>query len=286
MNKSFFLLLAFLVPNALICQEKIDKELLKKDLDVLKSNLETYHTGLNTYTSKQDLDRWFTETKDNLQDATPLDFFKKVVELNELIKNGHTFFHINPAQRGENLLMPSFTIYEDKAQFYVKSVQSKEYSGIIGKRIISINEVPIEEVFEALLVYEERDGNNTTQPKEELLFSFARKYALEYGNSEQTRIEIEENGKSKLINLPNVAFGEEVQKTDELFDNGGVYSTVKDSIATLTIETFNEVALKKTGYKSKLKAFFTSVKNNNVKHLIIDVRNKLSLRVQLSAISD
>ena len=268
-----FFLLIFLSPQVIIGQEKIDKELLYEDLDVLKANLATYHTGLYTYTSKEDFDEWFTETKNSLQDATALDFFKKLIELNELIQNGHTFFHLNPEQRGKELLTPGFSIYKDKGQFYVRSVEDREYSEIIGQRIISINDVPVEQVFQKLLVYHERDGNNMTQPTEELLFSFPRKYALEYGDADSTLIEVGQNDSYKKIKLPNVPYGKEVRKTDELFDAGGVHFTIKDSMAVLTIETFNATPLKKDGYKAKLKTFFNRLEKDEIKHLAIDVRN-------------
>lgn len=263
-------MLFFLLTNVIIGQEKIDKELLGKDLDVLKANLETYHTGLYTYTSKEDFEKWFNQTKQSLTDATPLEFYKKLKELNTLIKNGHTWFHINPEQIGVDLLMPSFKIYKNADKFYIKKSENQE---IVGKEILSIDEMLIDKVFNQLLKYKERDGNNSTQPTEELIYDFGRTYALHYGSRPQTQLVILDKETKKEITLENTLFEEFSHKTDELFDNGGIEFSIKDSIATLKVETFNLKPLKKAKYSSKLKLFFKEIENNNINHLIIDVRN-------------
>ena len=275
MGKSIIcLLLSSIICCIVLSQEKkIDKHLLIKDIEVLKTNLETYHTGLYTYTSKEKFNKWYLETKMEMEDMSSLDFFKKLNELNQFIQNGHTFFHINPEQRGKDLLMPSFKIYKDHKLFYIKSIKGSKDSEIIGKQVISINKIPIAEVFKNLLKYEKRDGSNITQPTEELIYSFAAKYALEYGNSLKTTITITDNGKTEEIILPNIPFEGITQKTDDLFDNGGIVFNIKDSIALLTVQTFNEIPLKKVKYKSRLKAIFQKIKEEKLKHLIIDVRD-------------
>ena len=269
-RKIRFLLLIFFVSNFIISQDKIDKELLKKDLDVLKANLEAYHTGLYTYTSKEEFEQWYSDTKMNLEDATSLEFFRKLMELNTLIKNGHTRFHLNPEQRGKDLLMPSFNIYKDKDLFYIKECDNPE---LIGKQIATIDKMPIAEVFEHLLNFVERDGNNLTQPTDELVYSFSRKYPLAYGNSPKTRLEIWNDQEIEEIVFTNIPYEGLYPKTDYLYDNGGVEFSIKDSVALLTVQTFNPTPLKKDNYLSKLKTLFTEIEKEKIKHLIIDVRN-------------
>ncbi|MFD0862531.1 S41 family peptidase [Sungkyunkwania multivorans] len=270
MNKLLLSLLLFLPLNTILGQKKIDKELLIKDLDVLKANLEAYHTGLYTYTTKAAFEQWYSETKVNLSDASSLEFYKKLSELNTFIKNGHTWFHINPEQIGTDGLMPSFKIYKDNEKFYIKEATNQE---IIGKEIVSIDEVAIGEVFDQLLRYKERDGNNRTQPTEELIYNFGRTYALHYGSRPQTQLVILEGTTRKEITLKNIPFGKFSHKTDELFDHGGLEFSIENSIATLKVETFNLYPLKKAKYSSKLKRLFKEIKKQNINHLIIDIRN-------------
>jgi len=270
MKKTIALLLALTIPSVLLTQESIDQELLRQDLDVLKANLEAYHTGLYTYTTQAEFENWYADTKKNLKDTSSHEFFKKINELNGLIRNGHTFFHINPEQRGKDLQMPAFKVYKDGEAFFIRECQDPK---LIGKQIIAINNLPVTQVFDVLLKYEERDGNNLSQPTEELLFSFARKFALEYGNSAQTELKILDGGKTRLVVLKTIPFEEVTQKTDYLFDHGGVEFSIKDSIAVLTVQTFNKVPLKKAQYTAKLKTLFKEIAANGLNHLIIDVRN-------------
>ncbi len=270
MKRLFSLLLIFSTSNILLCQEKISKELLAQDLDVLRANLQAYHTGLYTYSSKEEFEKWFKETKENIDDATSLEFFKKINELNILIKNGHTWFHINPEQRGENYLMPSFEIFKDNKRFYVKKSENQD---INGKEIIAVDGRPINKVFDALLTYKERDGHNLSQPSEELIHNFGRTYALHYGNRSKTQLKVIDDTVERDFVLENIPFGESSKKTDELFDTGGVEFSIKNSLATLTIQTFNKEPLKKAKYASKLKTLFKEIKKKNINHLIIDIRN-------------
>jgi len=274
MHKKFTLLiLVFLFTNTTYGQTSISKSALAQDLDVLKLNLETYHTGLYTYTSKKEFDRWFEKAKENLNDATAYQFFRKINELNSIIRNGHTYFIINPNERELNLKMPPFSIYKFKNSFYVKSVTTTENQAIIGKEIVSLNGVNISEVFHRLLNYKKRDGNNSTQPKEELLDSFSITYAIHYGTKEKTSVEILNNSIVKTIELVNVPFNKTESETEKRYDNGKLKFTIDDSIAILTIPTFYQKALKKDKYKKKLKKIFSTIRMKNVKHLIIDVRN-------------
>ncbi|MEL6919146.1 MAG: S41 family peptidase, partial [Bacteroidota bacterium] len=254
-------------------QKKIDKSYLSKDLDVLKVNLETYHTGLYTYTSKKEFDDWFVKTKSSLEDISAQEFFGKINELNALIKNGHTFFHLNAAQRDKDLKMPCFSIYKFKDSFYIKSVQSKPYENIVGKQLLSLNGVSINKVFDHLLKYKKRDGSNTTQPVEELLHSFPNIYALEYGVNDYTTIEIYDKTDLKEVRLLNIPFQISESKTDMNYEKGGIEYNIENDIAYLNIPTFYLKPLKKERYASKLKKFFGEIQNQRIEHLIIDVRN-------------
>lgn len=270
MKKALLSALSLFVLGTIYGQEKIDKALLKRDLEVLHTNLEAYHTGLYTYTPKQELDHWFMEAQNTLKDLSALEFFRKLNELNPLIKNGHTFFHINPEQRGKDLRMPAFKLYKYQEGFYVKAAENPE---VIGKQIVSLNGEPVAEVFEKLLTYEERDGNNSTQPMEELLHSFARTYALNSGNRPYTEVEFMHQGTKSTILLPTIPFEAVSQKTDSLFDKGGVEFYIEDSVALLRVETFNKAPLKKAQYASKLKRLFKTIAKDHIEHLIIDIRN-------------
>ncbi len=251
----------------------ITRAKLSEDLSVLKLNLETYHTGLYTYTPKATFDHWFEKAASELKDMPAYMFYRKLAELNELIKNGHTFFHINPDQREKDLKMPPFSVYKYKKSFYISDVDDDKHQKLIGMEILTINNVPISEVFETLIRYKKRDGENQTQPKEELLSSFAPTYAIFYGSNNQTKVEVLKEGQSSQIELENVPFQISESKTDSLYENGKVTFKITDDLGILTIPTFNQKQLLKQKYKSLLRQSFAKLESSNVQNLIIDIRN-------------
>ncbi|GAA4272050.1 S41 family peptidase [Aquimarina gracilis] len=270
-----FVILAFLCGlTSLYAQEKLSKKQLEKDLDILKINLQTYHTGLYTYTPREELNNWFEATKQKLTDSmTSYEFFRKLGKLNSIIKNGHTFVHINPAQREKDLKMPAFSIFKCKNSFYIKESSLKEYKNLVGKKITSINGDDMAHVFSKLLQYMTRDGNNMTMPKEQLLHSFSFMYALIYGSKDSTAITIKDELKTIDIKIPNVTASILESKAEKLYETGKIEFRTKDSIAFLSIPTFNAIPLKRDQYKSKLKNAFKRIQNKGIEHLVIDIRD-------------
>ncbi|NOS92245.1 MAG: hypothetical protein HOP30_10010 [Cyclobacteriaceae bacterium] len=252
-------------------QTKIGKEFLISDLDVLKNNLERIHPGLYTYSSKKQIDEWFASTKNNLSDSMDyIQFYKAVAPLNSVVKNGHSFVALERFKKSYQVI--PIRLYKDDNSFFIVDSFKPEYKELIGKEVFSIDGVPLIEIFNNLLNYQTRDGDNLTFPTAKLLHNFNLDYSLIYGSKSSYEIVLSESTKQVPIILTSISSGDiSFYKRVPLQDYFNF--KIADSVAVLTFKTFEKSELKKIRYKKRLREAFTSIKANHVKHLIIDVRN-------------
>ncbi|MEL6535846.1 MAG: S41 family peptidase [Bacteroidota bacterium] len=277
MKPFFALFLLTLSITHSFAQAKIPKDQLVQDLAVLKQNLETYHAGLHTYTSPAELDAWFVNTQAQLPDSlTSYEFFRIIGQLNSVLANGHTYLHINPAQREPHLKIPAFGIYKYQTSYYFKSSTLSPYQSLVGSEIVAIDGQPIGEIFQSLLAYRTRDGQNETMPSEELQHYFALTYGLVYGSRETILLSYKDSsGQIKELSMETVPAEGNVEPSaaELLYDEGGIHFERHDTVGVLTVETFSQEALEKVGYLSRLQSIFREIKEAGVRHLIVDVRN-------------
>lgn len=146
---------------------KFPPDQLVHDLRVLRQSLEEAQPGLYRRTSKDELDRAFSETEKSLD--RPLDvfeFYRILSPLIAAIRCGHT-----------NLLLPDFFVKEQDTPriksfpALVKIIDGKVYvwrdlsdrsSGLGGKEILSINKMPAAQIISTMLAATGSDGNIQT----------------------------------------------------------------------------------------------------------------------------
>jgi hypothetical protein len=252
-------------------QEKISKALLVKDLAILKENLEKIHPGLYTYSSKKRIDEWFTETQNSLKDSMSyIQFYELVAPLNSIIKNGHSFVALDRFKKTYNII--PIRLYKNGNAFYVLDSFDEKYKKLIGKEILAIDGVPVIEVFNKLLQYQTRDGENLTFPTEKLLYYFNLDYSLIYGAKDSYQITLAEDTQKTSMTVKSIS-SKDIQFYDRIPEKEVILFSIKDSVAVLTFKTFEKSRLKKIAYKKLLGKIFSSIKANGIKHLIVDVRN-------------
>ncbi len=252
-------------------QGKISKASLAEDLDILKNNLEKIHPGLYTYSSKKQIDGWFTETKNSLKDSMDyIQFYKLVAPLNSIIKNGHSFVALDRFKKTYNIL--PIRLYKDNDSFFIVDSFNEEYKELIGKEIISIDGVPLIEIFNDLIKYQTRDGENLTFPTAKLMYYFNLDYSLIYGSKDSYEIALTEASQKTTMMLKSIS-NKDITFYNRIPLHDFFSFTIKDSVAVLTLKTFEKSYLKKINYKKQLEGIFNSIKENNIGHLIIDLRN-------------
>jgi len=270
-----FIIIIFLVfVQTGFSQKKISRSHLEKDISILKSNLEEVHAGLYAYSSKDEIDKWFTDLRINLKDSMkPFEFYKVLAPLNSIIKNGHT--NISYPSFGDNYHFLPIQLYKYKKLFYIKKSFSKQHSDLEGMQILEIDGIPIDEIYNRLLKNYTRDGNNLSMPNDNLSDLFGLDYTIVYGKKLNYNLTLYKERKPFHISLEHELLNQEIIKE---FNHGSDKSKplsfdIDEEIAILNFPTFDTKALKKANYKALLEASFAEIKTKNIEHLIIDVRN-------------
>lgn len=254
-------------------QTNHSKSELIEDLNILKINLEQIHAGLYAYSGKQKIDDWFTKTKEGLKDSlNTFEFFKVVAPLNSIIKNGHTTIHY--PRFGENFKVIPIQLYKYKTRFYVSGTFRSEYKDLIGKEIIEINGISITEIFDELLPYYTRDGDNLTMPSNNLAHHFGLAYSLVYGSEPTFSTTFKNETENHETLLKSVLLSGEVLAHYRTYTETGFPDfEIKNNVGILTFSSFDESDLKKDKYKKYLQETFQEIKDKKLQNLVVDVRN-------------
>lgn len=152
---------------------KFSSNQLRDDFRVLRRSLEQAQPGLYRRTSKDELDRLFAEADRSLD--RPLDvfeFYRVMAPLVAAIRCGHT-----------NIQLPDFFVKEQDSprvksfpalvkiidgRIYIRRDLSDKNSGLGGKEIIAVNNVPAAQIISAMLGATGGDGDIQTSRVERI----------------------------------------------------------------------------------------------------------------------
>ena len=272
-----------------ILDQKFTVAQLQEDFDVFRRNVENYQPGLYQYTPKEELDQAFDAARAALnQPMNTVDFLRITSPVMKLIANGHTQLVGSAAYykaMRESLKFFPFQLLRKDGVLYILRNLSQEENISSGAILKSINGESAEQVFLQLMDLQTRDGYNQTGPQAKVNRYFARNYALYKGFPEQFDIEIQETKggplKKYTVTASSVIEGtkiyeERYEKIDPAPEQKPAISfSIDKNIATLTIRTFDDSALKKEKIKTKkvFKEYFEEMEATGVEHLIIDLRD-------------
>ena len=249
-------------------------EQLKEDLAFLKRALEEAHPGLYWHTSKEE----FNNEMDRISSLithpmTEPQFLRLIVPL-----MGNNWWMQNAN------LIPFNLMYLGDG-FYVNQNFSGAEKLEFGTEILSINDEPISDIINNLLLYIPADGANKSRKYKALEWSFYRWYSYFIDHNSQTfelecldpinkdifKLSVHSISKDTL-NLRRAKIKKENKST-----NPPISFTVVDSLnlGILTIKTFQKGLIEEAGlkYKTFLKETFVSLNKKQINTLIIDLRN-------------
>ncbi|AWV97250.1 S41 family peptidase [Arcticibacterium luteifluviistationis] len=285
-----FLILFFFSLSTCFSQSEISAELLKEDLSILKFNLEHIHAGFYTYTNKPIMDEEFDRLRYSLtQPMSSIAFYRKLIDLNKFIRNGHT--NIMPNAAYEKAIKQSFTllpleVYFDKNTLYILKNNSADSSIKEGSQIITINGENAVELFKEISEKMPRDGYNTTFPEKITNLSFNELYASIKGVSAMYKLElISPNG--EIVSLDLKGLTKELIKKNkwERYQDDGSWWGMREQpvlklnidkeAAVMGVQTFSIYYAKKVkqNFKKFFDESFAQLEKAKVKHLIIDLRD-------------
>lgn len=265
MKKLFFTIFVLLgVLLNVLAQDHISKQEAIEDIDYFFNNAELIHPDLYFKISKTELSNHIQLLENKIKDSISVnDFSKKMRALVNKIGDGHT----NVGFSDE--LYDAYTNATCRIPFQVKFNEEKLFVSIskteelmAGDEILSINNIEAKK-FLALNKYPIVDMES--QRNKQLEQSFSYFLFMEYGFTEKVNLRVKRNGAvlKKEIKL--------VQKVEKDPVPNYSYKTMNDSVGVLQVNSFYDLNTK--AYKHFLDSTFNQVDSNNIKLLIIDLRN-------------
>lgn len=260
---------------------------LNQDFNILKNAFIETHVGLwyNTYAQ---FDSICTVQKDKIKDnMNALEFYKIVAPLVAYTKEGHCFIHTsdetNLYTKQNFTYLPFFVKILKGKVFVINNINKSETKGLM---LSKINGESVDSIMKVFLSIEPADGYNITSKYHWIESAFWRYYSYFFPQVKSFNIELINLNTTKHIVLNNIASStlSDLQKIQQSviasipnYINTEPCSIKKDSatgIATLTFNTFKKSRYKDgvTGFKKLLDQYFDTIKEQKIKHIIIDIR--------------
>ena len=289
-------LLLVLFSNVILCQsidDEFSKEKMLADLELFKNIRLEVNSGLYRYRTKQQIDSTYHWAKKEIQkSSTYLDFYNIICQLTDFEGSSHNSTSL-PSKLSDAILD------EDSGYFPypLKCIESKWIINYdkgtipLGSEIISINNEKIDAIVKNLFKYYTTDGVNTTGKKIGIGYVLSRYYRLHYGPLSQFQVEYKTRNSSEIKNATLNSIGirdyykkvrgryskpfDQVNYKDWKEDEIYSYKTIDKETGIFAINNFamgNEKDPRHLKYVSFLDSIFTSIKKQNVKNLIVDVR--------------
>ena len=272
MLKPFFVLVLFIACTPSKPQET-DPGKGREDIQFLLKQLTKYHPGFYRYISKEDMDAYFEEAlNSNLEDE--FDVYQQASFLLSKVRCGHTRVSMSDAMRAsfEKRVYIPFTIKILKEGVIVN--QSLDDQIKPGDQLITINDLPIEEIINTIYDHLPSDGFIETGKKRmtELLFdAYLQLYVLE--NTSEYEIELTQNNQSVKIMSQGVS-AESINSIRESFSGDFLSLEHFEDYSYMKIRTFSIQALNSEGYDYEqfLEDSFQELNKREVENLILDLR--------------
>ncbi|MCB0839512.1 MAG: peptidase S41 [Bacteroidetes bacterium] len=254
---------------------KFSKEEVLSDLTNLYQSLQDAHYNLYAYTTEKAFDSTYNEVKNaiNKDSLTLLETINLYQRLAAAANNGHTGIDF-PGKPYIEYAYSGGTIFPLEIAFeYDKPLIRKNWSGNdsieIGSEILSINGIPIADIFSKIYPQISAERPYFKHVKIEL-FSFPRYYWQVFGRQDAFEVEIRLNGKVKTYSLEAVEVieGYEMKRTEIL--NAKMKLTFNGKSAYINPGNFSGEEQK---YQRFIDSAFVEIKKQKSKNLIIDLRN-------------
>jgi hypothetical protein len=278
-------------------RKKYSPEQLQKDYSVYQQTLEEVHPGLYWYTSKDSMDLYFRQGKEQLNDSLSEPDFRKILSwVTSKIGCGHTSVRASKAYtryydtaRISRIFPLSLKLWNDTA-VVAANLNRRDSMLNRGTMITKINNQSIKVIIDSLFGYISTDGYNTTHKYQSLsnrgffgalyssVFGFSDSYAVEY---------IDSTGKLQTRNIRPYYPGRDtvglsamkpVTRTPQP-SRRERKNMQRNSVRLLKIDSASHVAMmdlnsfgKGYGLKGFFRRSFKALDDNRIGHLIIDVR--------------
>ena len=290
-------------------EKKIPVELLKQDVDYAYRQLLRYHPDLDWFITKDSLRNSFNALKNSInRPMTSKEFYFDLQAVIVQIRQAHTFVDFpsrkytkEEIKERKNTIGPfsQFRTNYSENGLYVVPSKADDIGLPIGVSIIEVDGYPVKDFYQKYRKLETSDGFNETFIDRMMNKSFSTFFTYEHGIKDSLRLAFDKNDslfvktvyrkkqeepqakerqdeskdsvqltrkQRKEKELKNFYFG--YDKINKQFAIELAYPTQDSTIAKLKIRSFVK------GYPKKAYAeVFEKLKQTNVEHLILDLRD-------------
>lgn len=290
----FKIIILLFFPLAMLSQnEKWDTEKLKQDLTIFREIREKANSGLYKYRTKKQIDSIYSWAFSQIDKPKTLpEFYKVILKITDFEGSVHNDTtlpdeFLNKFSSGNVFFPYPVKLIEDKL---VINFQNSEIP--IGSQIYSINKIKTNKIIKDFYKYYTTDGYNISGKSIGLTGPFAKYFELEYGPQKSFLVEYSLPNSAQKLTKKVTGVSNEIRKEnfknrfslpiDSLQFNKAKnkysFKIISQNTALLSIHTFsigkNAKAKEHLVYKKYLDSCFQYLgKNNQIKNLIVDIRN-------------
>jgi hypothetical protein len=251
----------------------------KQDFSVFRTALTEAHPGLFRYQSKKEVEEQFSSVEQQLnRNMTEEEFYRLLNPLIANIRCAHTKFHRegkpdDPYAFHQEGLFPLKLYFQNDRKVYVLNSFTDEKTVAPGSEVLRVNGQNIDEIEDLLFRQITADGHVTGSKYQELNQFFPGYYANFIGTADHFTIEYKEGGSEKTSTQKLVAAVlSEIIPKEQSQDTVSPFhlSFPQPGIALMKIDVF---VASEEEFESFLSTSFTELKNKNITHLILDLRD-------------
>jgi C-terminal processing protease CtpA/Prc len=261
-------------------QEIFPPDSLKNWTKELMTEMSESHPGFYRYTSKKQFDSIIDSTTTSITDSlNTIEFYRKIKPLFAQIGCLHT--SLNLSEEYENFinsepnLIPIEIFISKNNQVFVTKNHSENKNLNLKSEILSINGKPIKEILEILIKSIPSDGYNITLKTLLLNHRFTFWYRSIIEVNEDFVIETKYDNSIETYNLKGIT-SDKFQSIESLQSSNAEQLTFEKNytVGILTIKSFAETDIENNGqnFKKYIKSVFKTLHQENIKHLIVDLR--------------
>ena len=283
-----------LVGTAQSVDVPFSRDKMKKDLEIFKQIRIQANSGLYKYRSKQEIDSIYIWAENEIELSNSyLDFYNIICQLTDFEGSCHNDTSL-PKKRLDALSEEERGYFPYPLKWVNGKWRINYETGEIplGSAIIEINTMPIDKVMQNLYKYYTTDGINLTGKRIGLRRHFSKYYRWNFGQTDTFSVKFTKPNSELVESQTIIGVGykqcyKHVQSRHSRPYDTKYYTTLApnqkykyqqvNSITGLfTINDFsiggNEDAAEHKIYRTFLDSIFKSIKSNELKNLIVDVR--------------
>jgi len=190
------------------------------------------------------------------------------------INCGHTYIWSGELDKLPKSMLFPMNIRYDGAKLYITDPKNNSDMLSIGDEILTINGVDVETLRKEIFIHLPSDGYNKTSKKENINDYFRYMCAMYYNFPTSFSVTGKQNEKIEEIKLKEA---DNFEPTATFLDNCDNYlcfnTDIGNNTAIITIRSFSYYKKNFKIFKSFIDDCFQQINDNDIQHLIIDLRN-------------